>query len=129
MFDELIKDIAYFGAEGGVTLSGGEVLAQAEFAAELLKRLEEQGVHTAVDTCGYVSYENIKKVLEYTDLFLFDLKLMDDAMHQKYTGASNKLILENFEKLSSDAKKTDAKIWIRTPLIPDVTDTDRNNFV
>ena len=126
LFDEVIKDKAYFGTDGGVTLSGGEVLAQADFAAELLKKLKAQGIHTAVDTCGYVKYENIKKVLEYTDLFLFDIKLMDQEQHQKYTGASNKVILENFEKLSSDAKTTGAKIWIRTPLIPNVTDTDEN---
>lgn len=126
LFDELIKDKAYFGQDGGVTLSGGEVLAQAEFAAELLKKSKAEGVHTAVDTCGYVKYENIKKVIKYADLFLFDLKLMDEAMHQKYTGASNKLILENFEKLSAEAKKKGAKIWIRTPLIPNVTDTDEN---
>ena len=122
LFSELIKDRAYWGADGGVTLSGGEILMQADEAAKLLKLLHDAGVHTAVDTCGFVSRMAIEKVLPYTDIFLFDLKLFDSAEHKKFTGQNNEIILDNFEFLTQTGKR----IWVRTPVIPGATDTDEN---
>lgn len=125
--EELIKDKAYFGNEGGVTLSGGEVLAQSDFAYEVLQRLRAEDIHTAVDTCGHVKYKNIEKVLDATSLFLYDLKIMDSKLHKEYTGADNSLILDNFVKLTEDIRKSGStKLWVRTPLIPNVTDTSEN---
>ena len=122
LFSELIKDRAYWGEDGGVTLSGGEILMQADEAAKLLKLLHDAGVHTAVDTCGFVSRMAIEKVLPYTDIFLFDLKLFDSAEHKKFTGQNNEIILDNFEFLTQTGKR----IWVRTPVIPGATDTDEN---
>ena len=122
LFGELIKDRAYWGEDGGVTLSGGEILMQSDEAARLLKLLHDAGVHTAVDTCGFVSRKAIEKVLPYADIFLFDLKLFDPAEHKKFTGQSNEIILENFEYLTQTGKR----IWVRTPVIPGATDTDEN---
>ena len=122
LFGELIKDRAYWGKDGGVTLSGGEILMQADEAAKLLKLLHDAGVHTAVDTCGFVSRMAIEKVLPYTDIFLFDLKLFDSAEHKKFTGQNNEIILDNFEFLTQTGKR----IWVRTPVIPGATDTHEN---
>ena len=122
LFAELIKDRAYWGGEGGVTLSGGEILMQPDDAAKLLSLLHDEGIHTAVDTCGFVSRNAIEKVIPYTDLFLYDLKLYDRDEHIRYTGQSNELILDNFEFLAGTGKR----IWVRTPIIPGATDTDSN---
>ena len=122
LFSELIKDRAYWGEDGGVTLSGGEILMQSDEAAKLLKLLHDAGVHTAVDTCGFVSRMAIEKVLPFTDIFLFDLKLFDSAEHKKFTGQNNEIILDNFEFLTQTGKR----IWVRTPVIPGATDTDEN---
>ncbi|MGI6701877.1 MAG: glycyl-radical enzyme activating protein [Christensenellales bacterium] len=126
LYDELIKDRAYFGTDGGVTLSGGEILSQAGEAAELLRKLKSAGINTAVDTSGYCGKEDIDKVLPYTDLFLYDIKLMDDGLHKEFTGKSNGRILDNFNYLAEKVKDTGAKIWIRTPIIPGATDTVEN---
>lgn len=122
LFKELIKDRAYWGENGGVTLSGGEILAQSEEAEKLLRLLHEEGIHTAVDTCGNVGRGAIERVLPYTDMFLYDLKLYDPDEHRRWTGHSNELILENFEYLLSTGKR----IWVRTPVIPGATDSDGN---
>lgn len=98
---EVIKDkVFYEHSNGGVTVSGGEPLIQIDFIEELLKKLKENNIHTAVDTCGAVSFENLKRVAPYTDVFLYDLKVMDDEKHKEFVGISNKLILENLKKLS-----------------------------
>lgn len=99
---------------GGVTLSGGECLMQPDFCAELLKVCKERGLHTAVDTCGFVPREAIDKVLPFTDIFLYDLKAIDEDVHIRCTGQSNKLILENLEYLSELGKD----IEIRIPYVP-----------
>lgn len=93
--------IFYDQSGGGVTLSGGEVMAQdmAEVEA-LLKALSEQGISAAIDTCGFASRENFERVLPYAALFLYDLKLMDEEKHRQYTGVSNALILQNLKFLS-----------------------------
>jgi len=118
LYDQIQKDVAFYGKKGGVTFSGGECMLQIEPLAEVLKKCKENGIHTAVDTAGYVPFENFEKILPYTDLFLYDIKLFDSEKHKKYTGMSNKQILENLKKLFSAG----AKIWIRIPIIPSVND-------
>ena len=111
----LLEDKEFYDtSNGGVTLSGGECLMQADFCAELLKRLKEQGVHTAVDTCGFVSKEAIDKVMPYTDIFLYDLKAVDEDVHVKCTGQSNKIILENLLYIDNCGKN----IEVRIPFVP-----------
>lgn len=122
LYHELIKDRSFWGQDGGVTLSGGEILMQYKEAELLLKKLHDDGIHTAVDTSGFCTKAAIDAVLPYTDIFLFDLKLFDSAEHVKYTGQENAIILENFEYLLSRKKR----IWVRTPIIPGATDTDEN---
>lgn len=103
---------------GGVTLSGGEPLLQAVFCAELLERLKAEGINTAVDTCGLVAKEQLALVIPYTDTFLFDLKAMDEAVHIRCTGASNRLILKNLQELDHLGKA----IEIRIPYVPGLND-------
>ena len=104
---------------GGVTLSGGECLCQSDFCAELLKVLKENGINTAVDTCGFVSKEAIDMVLPYTDTFLYDIKAIDEDVHIRCTGQSNKLILENLGYIDSFGKA----IEIRIPYVPNFNDS------
>ena len=123
LFAELEKERVFMDESGGgVTFSGGEPLMQLDFLKEMLKICKTNGMHTAVDTSLYASWDMVKAVLECTDLFLVDLKLMDSAIHQFYTGVSNDLILDNIRKLSD----TDATIIIRIPVIPNVTDSTEN---
>ena len=116
---EVLKDKAFYeNSGGGMTLSGGEPLYACEFSMELLKKARENGINTAVETCGFAPPEHIKQIAEYTDLFLFDFKLTDPALHKKYTGADNRLIIENLGLLSSMGKD----IILRCPIIPGVND-------
>lgn len=127
LYSELIKDRVYFGKEGGITLSGGEVLAQADFAYKVLSKLRANNIHTAVDTCGQVNFENIEKVFDVTSLFLYDLKIYDSNLHKRYTGLGSELILKNFGRLAEKIRQKDGtKLWVRTPLIPGITDTEDN---
>jgi pyruvate formate lyase activating enzyme len=107
---------------GGVTFSGGEPLLQTEFLAETLKACRGNGYHTTVDTSGYTPAENLKKVMPYTDLFLFDIKHMNDSRHVEFTGVSNLLIFSNF-KLILDGG-TD--IFVRIPIVPGFNDDQEN---
>ncbi|MBN1155289.1 glycyl-radical enzyme activating protein [candidate division KSB1 bacterium] len=117
------KDILYFdGSGGGVTLSGGEPLHQPDFTCELLKACRAEGIHTALDTCGYAEKDVFMKIAGMSDLLLYDLKLMDDELHQNFTGVSNEIILSNL-KLAIGLGTT---IFIRIPLIPSITDTEKN---
>lgn len=116
---KLLEDKEFFETSGGgVTLSGGECLTHPDFCAELLKKLKEKGVHTAVDTCGFVSKEAIDKVLPYTDIFLYDIKAADEAVHIRCTGQSNKKILENLFYIDSKNKA----IEVRIPFVPGFND-------
>ena len=110
----------YLNSGGGVTVSGGECLTHADFCRELLSRLKAEGISTAVDTCGFVSREAIDKVLPFTDVFLYDLKAIDSAVHEKCTGRDNKIILENLRYIA----KSGALIEIRTPYVPDYNDKE-----
>jgi pyruvate formate lyase activating enzyme len=123
LMEEIKKDRIFFeDSGGGITCSGGEPLLQTEFLIELLQACKQAGIHTVVDTSGYAPWRYIEKISPLTDLFLFDLKLIDDKEHLKYTGVSNKLILDNLKKLSALKKE----IFIRIPLIPGVTDLIEN---
>lgn len=116
----LLEDRDFYETSGGgVTLSGGECLMQADFCAELLKKLKENEIHTAVDTCGFVSKERLDKVIPYTDVFLYDIKAYDEDIHIKCTGVSNKQILDNIKYLDSLGKA----IEIRIPYVPDYNDS------
>ena len=120
--ERLSKNIKILNASGGgVTFSGGEPTARPEFLLECLTLLDGR-TSRAVQTCGYCSSEVFGKVLENCDYMLFDVKLVDDAMHKRYTGVSNEVILKNFKTLASSKKN----FVIRTPLIPTVTDTEEN---
>ena len=105
---------------GGITFSGGEPLLQSGFLAETLTLCREREIHTAVDTCGYASTEVIRRIAGLTDLFLFDLKLMDENQHIEYTGVSNHIIINNLHLLVAMGKE----IWLRMPVIPGVNDTE-----
>ena len=120
VFSEIIKDKSYYeNSGGGVTFSGGECMLQIDFLCKILKKCKENGIHTAVDTAGHIPFDSFEKILPYTDLFLYDIKIFDREKHKKYVGAHNDLILENLKKLF----KANAKIWIRIPIIPTVNDS------
>ena len=121
----LLKDRAYYESSGGgVTLSGGECLLYADFCQELLKRLKENGIHTAVDTCGFISKSALDKVLPYTDVFLYDLKAWNGMVHKHCTGQSNKKILENLLYLDEKGAKTE----VRIPFVPEWNDSEIANI-
>lgn len=117
---ELLEDRAFFGPLGGVTLSGGEPLLQPEFTAELLRLLKQEGIHTAVDTCGYGDAAALEQVIPYADLFLYDIKAIDEEAHIRGTGRSNKKILENLRLLDERG----CAIEVRYPLIPGYNDRE-----
>lgn len=108
-------------SKGGVTFSGGEPLMYPDFLIEMLKLCGEKGLHRAVDTCGYAPTKTLLEVARHTDLFLYDLKLMDPVQHKKWTGRDNKLILENLIKLA----ETGAGINIRIPFIHNVNTSEK----
>ena len=117
---EVLKDKAFYETSGGgVTFSGGECMLQIDFLLEILKKCKQNGIHTAVDTAGHVPFESFEKILPYTDLLLYDIKILDPDKHKQYVGAGNELILDNLKKLL----EKQAKIWIRIPVIPDVNDS------
>jgi pyruvate formate lyase activating enzyme len=105
-------------SKGGVTFSGGEPMLQTEFLLEVLKSCKERGYHTAIDTSGYSPNENFKSVIPLTDLFLFDIKHLDDSIHIAATGVSNTFILDNYRLLLNSGKE----IMIRFPVIPGFND-------
>ena len=123
VMERILKDQPFYThSGGGVTLSGGEPLAQAPFLSRLLAECESNGIHTAVDTSGSVPWENFGLVHPHTRLFLYDLKLMDSKRHRIFTGAGNGLILENLTRLNGLGKR----IHIRIPVIPGVNDDPEN---
>lgn len=123
LMKQLEKDVIFYdSSKGGVTISGGEPLSQGEFTLELLQRCKQMEYHTAVDTCGFGNSSMLEEISKYTDLFLFDIKLVDQERHKQHTGVSNGIILQNLKLLSALGKR----IWIRVPIIPGINDDEEN---
>lgn len=115
----VLRDRPFYEGAGGLTLSGGEPLFQPEFAAALLSMAKEAGLHTCVETCGYAAAEQVQKLAENTDLFLYDWKLTDSELHKKYTGVDHTLIRDNLALLNALKKE----IVLRCPIVPGINDT------
>jgi pyruvate formate lyase activating enzyme len=123
LLGEVLKDKVYYEKSGGgVTLSGGEPLMQPTFCLNFLRRLKENGVSTALDTCGLCSEISLRDVLPFTDLILYDIKEIDPILHNEFTGQHNRRILDNLLLVKDYvAAHRQTKLWIRTPLIPGAT--------
>jgi pyruvate formate lyase activating enzyme len=117
------QDVCFYETSGGgVTFSGGEPLEQPAFLLALLKACRQRGIHCAVDTAGYTDSATLAAIAAETDLFLFDLKMMDPLRHRRYTGVSNRQILANLEYLA----RTGARLHVRLPVLPGINDGRRN---
>ncbi|HID55249.1 TPA: glycyl-radical enzyme activating protein [Candidatus Poribacteria bacterium] len=120
---EVLSDRPFYETSGGgMTLSGGEPLAQPQFSLALLQAAKSEGIHTALDTSGFAPWETFEELLPFTDLILYDLKHMDERRHVELTGVSNGRILENLRRLDNAGKR----IWVRIPLVPGYNDEDSN---
>ncbi len=116
---EIAKDRPFYDQSGGgVTFSGGEPLFQHEFLLTLLRACKEQRIHTAVDTTGFTLSEILERISPFVDLFLYDVKSLDDARHRDFTGVSNQIILENLRQLTARGKR----VVVRVPLVPGFND-------
>lgn len=123
LVQKLLRDEVYYhNSGGGVTLSGGEVLLQWQFAAAVLAALREQCIHTAIETAGFAPYEHLKAVADQCSRVLYDVKSMDDAVHRSYIGVSNRQILDNLCRLADSG----AEVIVRVPLIHNVNDSAEN---
>lgn len=123
VMDAILEDQIYYEKSGGgVTLNGGEVAVQWEFALEILKACREKNINTCVETSMYCSSDILEKFYPYTDLFFTDIKNMDSAVHKKWSGAGNELILENIRQTAQAGKK----LVVRIPVIPQINDSDEN---
>jgi len=125
------RDRQFWGASGGLTISGGEPLYQFPFAFELLKRAHDSYVHTAIETCGHISWEKYEKVIPFLDWIFFDLKQINPMKHFEKTGQTNEMILDNARKLALNFK---GRLVFRTPVIPGFNDDEKSineliNFV
>jgi len=120
LLTELLKDIDYYGPEGGVTLSGGEPMLKTEFLMELLPVLKENKIHVAVETCGYFDWEKAEPLLKMVDLVLFDIKAVTPELHQRLTGKENTPIKNNLGKII----RTGIPRQIRMPVVPGMNDSD-----
>lgn len=121
VFAEVEQDFPFFSnSGGGVTISGGEPMLQAEFTKQTLALFKKASIHTALDTNLSISWNQYEKVLPYADLVLADLKIMNDALHMKWTGKHNSTILENIYKLDASG----IPYFIRTPVVPGVNDCE-----
>jgi len=124
VLEVVIKDKVFYDASnGGVTLSGGEPLLQPDFAYAILKLCKDSKIHTAIETSGYAEWSILKKVLEYSDLVLYDIKHMDPTLHKEYTRVTNELILTNLRRICYEMK---VPVWARVPIIPGCNDSFEN---
>lgn len=121
LFRKIQRDKPFFGKDGGLTISGGEPLGQPEFTREMFAMCRQDGISTVLDTSGYGKWEDLDKILNYTDLVLLDVKIMDEEIHKKWTGVSNRIILENGRRIAERVP-----VRISVPLIPDVNDSVEN---
>ncbi|MFX1356134.1 MAG: glycyl-radical enzyme activating protein [Promethearchaeota archaeon] len=127
LFYEIEKDKVYYTqSKGGITVSGGEPTLQSDFIMAFLRKCKENGISTALDTCGYASRKIFERILPFVDLVLLDIKEIDSNRHEKFTGVPNDLILENAIWISEYIKNNGKNIWIRTPIIPNYTATEEN---
>lgn len=124
VLQEVMEDCLFYGDDGGMTLTGGEVLSQPEFALALLRLAKERGLHTAVETSGFGSWEALGSLAPFCDLFLYDCKHTLPEGHKRCTGQSNQLILENMGRLSQEFPEKE--IWLRVPVIPGWNDSTEN---
>jgi len=123
VMSEILRDqLFYEESDGGVTFSGGEPFMQPEFLVDLLSECKKEELHTIIDTSGLTSWSTLEKTVPLTNLYLYDLKLMDADLHRQHTGVSNSIILENLKSLSF----VGANLRIRLALIGGITDTDSN---
>ncbi len=123
VINEILKDkVFYEKSGGGVTLSGGEPLFQPKFAAEILKKAKENGISTALETCGYADSNTFLSCIENTDFVMFDIKAVNQKNHKRWTGVSNEKILQNLSLLDKSRKP----YILRLPIIPTANDTDRH---
>ncbi|MGI6174061.1 MAG: glycyl-radical enzyme activating protein [Christensenellales bacterium] len=119
LMDEIRTDAPYFAQSGGgVTFSGGECMLQAGFLRSVCSLCREENIHVAIDTAGSVPWRVFEEILPFVDLFLYDIKALDADVHRQMTGADNKEILENLEKLLSAR----ARVWVRVPCVPSGND-------
>lgn len=120
IFNIIQKDkLFYEASNGGITFSGGECMLQIDFLREILEKCKNAGIHTAVDTAGFIPWESFERILPYTDLFLYDIKAFNNDVHKEFVGVSNDLILNNLKKLL----ERKAEVSIRIPIIPTVNDS------
>jgi len=123
VMDIVMKDRDYYrNSGGGVTASGGEPTSQPAFLSELFENCQRRGLHTALDTCGYVDWETLEPILEHVDLVLFDVKIIDEKLHKQQTGVSNEITLNNARLTVSKG----VPLIIRVPLVPDCTVSTEN---
>ncbi len=123
VIDAITLDMPFYvRSGGGMTLSGGEPTKQAEFSSSILTNCQLQGIHTAIETCGYCTWERLEQLHPHCDLIYFDLKHLDADLHREFTGQSNKIILENFERLV----KVHPNVIVRLPLVPGYNDDDEH---
>jgi pyruvate formate lyase activating enzyme len=122
---EIEQDRCFYNRSGGgVTIGGGEPLAQSEFVLELLKRCQARFLYTAVETCGHVPWRHLKEASEYLNLLYYDIKHMDSIRHKELTGVSNELILRNAKRVLSG--KIKCEVIIRTEVVPDCNDSEKD---
>lgn len=128
IFSQILPDKIFFDVSGGgVTLSGGEATLFPEFSGGLLALCRENGIRTLLETCGFFDFDGVEReILPFLNDIYYDIKLFDRELHKKYCGAYNDIILENFKKLIGAADKYGFTLLPRTPLIPEITDTDEN---
>ncbi|MFC1925502.1 glycyl-radical enzyme activating protein [Chloroflexota bacterium] len=118
-----MKDRAYYRKSGGgVTASGGEPTSQPAFLSELFQKCQRQGLHTTLDTCGYVDWDTLEPILDYVDLALYDIKSIDKKIHKKLTGVDNKVVLNNARQIVNKG----VPLIIRVPLVPDCNASPEN---
>lgn len=124
IYEKIVKDkIFYDSSGGGITITGGEPLAQPAFSAAILQECKKNGIHTAIETCGCARWEDIEKVMQYTDLVLYDIKQMDSDEHKRCTGKSNERILQNLTRISKELQKP---VIVRIPIVPGYNDSEEN---
>ncbi len=116
----VLADRPFYEKSGGMTVSGGEPMAQFEFTLELAREASRQGIHVCLDTCGYAPWEKYEQIIPYIDIFLYDYKASDPEKHRKLTGVDNRLILENLHRIDAAG----GKIYLRCPLIPGLNDDE-----